>query len=83
MRLIDCIKAGDRVTIADYDGKQRTGRAVMPSTADGWVLNMGGAHGTPAIAMDCNTIKVRRPKSKKVMAYSPFEDSQKHHENFA
>ena len=70
--LEDTIKAGDRVTInvqmgAPYrDGhteyREMTGRAVMRGPA-GWVLNMGGKHGTPAIANDENIVKVRRRKT--------------------
>ena len=39
----------DRVTIRNRFGQERTGRAVMLGPA-GWVLNMGGQHGTPAVA---------------------------------
>ena len=54
------IRAGDRVTIVDRFGKQRTGRAVMRGPY-GWVLNMGGAHGTPAIATNENIVSVKSP----------------------
>lgn len=63
LRLIDLVKPGSRVTIVDRFGKQRSGRAVMPCSAGGWVLNMGGRHGTPGIADDTNTVRVRAPKS--------------------
>lgn len=72
------IRAGDRVTILipsgskrDADGrtipdftggKQQSGRAVMLGPA-GWVLNMGGRHGTPAIANEENIVKVNKSKS--------------------
>lgn len=39
----------DRVTIRNRFNQERTGRAVMLGPA-GWVLNMGGPHGTPAVA---------------------------------
>ena len=55
--LADLIRAGDKVTIVDRFGKQHTGRAVMLGPA-GWVLNMGGRHGTPAIASRENVVKV-------------------------
>jgi len=55
---LDEVRAGSMVTIADYDGKLRTGRAVMPSSHGGWVLNLGGAHGTPAIADERNIVRV-------------------------
>lgn len=60
MRLIDSVKAGDTVTILTPQGQERKGRAVMPCIAGGWVLNGGGRHGTPIIADDSNTIRVRR-----------------------
>ena len=57
------IKPGDRVTIVDRFGKERTGKAVMFNYRVGcWVLNMGGAHGRPAIADETNITKVRRPE---------------------
>ena len=56
--LVDAIHAGCRVTIVDRFGKQRTGRAVMQGPA-GWVLNLGGRHGTPGIATDDNVVAVR------------------------
>ena len=66
---VDQIRAGDRVTILVPSGQgmhgqeyaERTGRAVMRGPA-GWVLNMGGRHGTPGIASDDNIVKIRRHK---------------------
>ncbi len=60
------IKPGCRVTIVTPQYQQRTGRAVMRGPA-GWVLNMGGKHGTPGIATESNVIMVRctTPKMKK------------------
>lgn len=51
------ISPGDRVTIVDRFGKQHTGRAVMRGP-HGWVLNMGGRYGTPAVATDETIVKV-------------------------
>lgn len=59
-KLISLVRPGDRVTIVDRFGKQHSGRAVMPCVAGGWVLNMGGRHGTPGIANDVNTVKVKK-----------------------
>jgi hypothetical protein len=56
------IKSGDRVTIVNRFSQKSTGRAVMPSSHGGWVLNMGGAHGTPAIADDKNIVSVKKGK---------------------
>ncbi len=61
------IHAGSRVTVMLHSGTgrngpefdaRRTGRAVMLGPA-GWVLNMGGKYGTPAIATPENTVEVR------------------------
>jgi len=57
------IRPGDRVTIVDRFGTQRTGRAVMRGP-HGWVLNMGGKHGTPGIATDENIVSVKSPGLK-------------------
>ena len=61
MKLIDAVRAGDRVTIITPHGSKLTGRAVMKGPA-GWVLNLGGKYGTPGIASDENTISVRNIK---------------------
>jgi len=62
--LVSTIRNGDKVTIVDRFGKQHTGKAVMRSSHGGWVLNMGGRYGTPALADDKNIIKVTKPKTK-------------------
>ena len=59
------IKMGDRVTIVNRFGQQRTGRAVMPSSHGGWVLNMGGRHGTPELADNSNITKVVPKRTKR------------------
>lgn len=53
---------GDTVTILTPHGNQRRGRVVFKFVTH-LVLNGGGQHGTPLIADESNTIKVRR-KSK-------------------
>lgn len=63
LRLIDTVRPGCRVTIVTPRGQQRSGRAVMRSSYGGWVLNGGGAHGTPVLADDTNTVKVSFPRS--------------------
>ncbi len=55
------IQPGDRVYIKDRFGAVRSGKAVMRGPA-GWVLNMGGAHGTPAVADEKNIVKVVKAK---------------------
>lgn len=59
--IVDEIRHGDRVTIVDRFGQQRTGKAVMlRGDGQGWVLNMGGAHGTPGLAGPDNTVRVKK-----------------------
>ena len=62
MNLIDTIGPGDRVTIVNRFGQESTGKAVMRSSAGGWVLNMGGKYGTPGIATADNVTKVKKAK---------------------
>ena len=57
----DSIGHGDRVTFRDRFGQERTGKAVMRGPA-GWVLNMGGAHGTPAVPSADSITKVRKSR---------------------
>ena len=67
MSLVESISHGDRVTILISNGigrngveyKEASGRAVMRGPA-GWVLNMGGRYGTPGIAGESNTIRVKK-----------------------
>jgi hypothetical protein len=68
-RLVDSISHGDRVTIIDRFGQKHTGKAVMRSSAGGWVLNMGGAHGTPGLADDSNVVKVVKGKKQTGIPY--------------
>lgn len=56
--VLDVIRSGSKVTIVDRFGVERTGRAVMRGPV-GWVLNMGGRYGTPAVATEENIVKVR------------------------
>jgi hypothetical protein len=57
------IRPGCRVTIVTPQHQQRTGTAVMRGP-HGWVLNLGGKHGTPGIATEANVIQVRCPSPK-------------------
>lgn len=58
--LVDSIRAGDKVTILTPHGSKLTGRAVMRSSSGGWVLNLGGRHGTPGLADERNVVRVRK-----------------------
>ncbi len=63
-QIIDQIRMGDRVTFIDDWGTTRTGKAVMYGPG-GWVLNMGGAHGTPKVVAEEDITKVVRPQGSK------------------
>ena len=63
--LFDLIRPRSKVTIVNRFGQEHTGRAVMCGP-HGWVLNMGGRHGTPGIADEENTVAVG---SKRVARY--------------
>lgn len=55
------IGPGDRVSFVDRFGVTRTGKAVMKGPA-GWVLNMGGKYGTPAVPSPGSIVKVTKAK---------------------
>lgn len=57
------IANGDKVTFVDRFGQERTGKAVMLGP-NGWVLNMGGKYGTPAVPKPESIIKVTKAKKK-------------------
>jgi len=75
--LYDQIKVRDRVTIVDRFGKEHTGRAVMLGPA-GWVLNMGGKHGTPAIASPENVTRVAKAKAVEGKPKSRASEASSH-----
>lgn len=54
-QLFSKIGVGKAVAFLSPQGQVRTGRAVMKSKGAGWVLNMGGAHGTPGLC-DAGTV---------------------------
>lgn len=62
--LLKQISRGDRVTIVDRFGQSSTGTAVMLGPG-GWVLNMGGKHGTPGIASASNITKIVKKGGKR------------------
>lgn len=64
-------RRGDRITFELRDDRyaggvrRGTGTVVMASgSGDGWVLNMGGAHGTPQVIRHEHVVRVTRPKSR-------------------
>lgn len=67
--ILDAIRRGDRVTIVNRFGQERTGTAQLRGP-HGWVLNMGGPHGTPAVADDNNIVKVKPARRENPPRYS-------------
>jgi hypothetical protein len=57
------ISNGDHVTIKTPQGQHQRGKAVMKGPG-GWVLNLGGKHGTPGIANEKNYVKHTSAKKK-------------------
>jgi hypothetical protein len=78
-RLLQSIQHGDSVTImvpagmgrGGQEWKEATGKAVMHSAEGGWVLNMGGPHGTPGLANERNIVRVRKAKKQADTADNP------------
>lgn len=54
--LIKIARVGDRLTIKNRFDQTHSGRIVMKAQYGGWVLNMGGKHGTPGIATTANVV---------------------------
>jgi hypothetical protein len=72
LQVFNSIAAGSRVRILVPNGiglagltyRVRTGRAVLKGP-HGWVLNMGGRYGTPAVATVENIVSVIRERKAK------------------
>lgn len=55
------IQYGDRVTVVNRFGQERTGRAMIYNQKlDCWVLNMGGKYGTPLVATRDNILHIKK-----------------------
>lgn len=70
--LVASIKHGDRVTFVTHRGQEMTGTAVMHSSHGGWVLNLGGKHGTPGLVDHTNILRVQRQTSREPKPSAPF-----------
>jgi hypothetical protein len=77
MRVTILVPSGlriDRATnkiVMDY--VERTGRAVMRSSHGGWVLNMGGPHGTSGLADKTNIMAIN---GKRLMGTGPIPEME-------
>ena len=58
------IMVGDSVTMSTPQGQLLNGKAVMKGPY-GWVINVGGRHGTPRVVHENNFIKMRKSKNRK------------------
>jgi len=58
------IHVGDTVYFSTPHSAELKGRAVMFGP-HGWVVNMGGRHGTPQIVSPKNFIKLRKGRNRK------------------
>lgn len=56
------VHPGDHVKFRDEDGRVRSGKVVMRSEFGGWVLNLGGRYGTPAVVSEEQIVKTRSPR---------------------
>ena len=69
-QLVELICPRDRVTITNRLGQESAGKAVMRSSHGGWVLNMGGAHGTPGLVDAENLVAIpKRWPGKKLVGH--------------
>lgn len=66
--LLSQIKPGTRVTIMTPQGQERSGKAVMKSSDGGWVLNAGGAHGTPILVNERNIVRLGNKRKLREVA---------------
>jgi hypothetical protein len=62
----------DRVTIRTPHGQELTGRVVMVFEEHA-VLNLGGRHGTPGVATEENTVRVRAATGWRSCAGRPHQ----------
>tara|TARA_A100001035_G_scaffold135388_1_gene106612 strand:+ start:742 stop:963 length:222 start_codon:yes stop_codon:yes gene_type:complete len=65
------IQVGDTVYFSTPHSKELKGKAVMKGPI-GWVVNMGGRHGTPGVVTERNFIKIRKGKNRKPDFFGDF-----------
>ena len=65
------IMVGDTVYFSTPHSKELKGKAVMKGPI-GWVVNMGGRHGTPGVVTERNFIKIRKGKNRKPDFFGDF-----------
>ncbi len=65
------IQVGDSVTMSTPQGQLLNGKAVMKGPY-GWVVNVGGRHGTPRVVHENNFVKMRKGKNRKPDFFGDF-----------
>ena len=65
------IQVGDSVTMSTPQGQVLNGKAVMKGPY-GWVINVGGRHGTPRVVSESNFVKMRKGKNRKPDFFGDF-----------
>ena len=65
------IQVGDSVTMSTPQGQVLNGQAVMKGPY-GWVINVGGRHGTPRVVHENNFVKMRKGKNRKPDFFGDF-----------
>ena len=65
------IQVGDSVTMSTPQGQVLNGKAVMKGPY-GWVINVGGRHGTPRGVHENNFVKMRKGKNRKPDFFGDF-----------
>ena len=67
--VVEQIQPRDTVVTVNRFGQEQRGKAVMRNNY-GWVLNMGGPHGTPGIVTAANIVAVpNRWKNRKLVGH--------------
>ena len=65
------IQVGDSVTMSTPQGQVLSGKAVMKGPY-GWVINVGGRHGTPRVVHENNFVKMRKGRNRKPDFFGDF-----------
>ena len=65
------IQVGDSVTMSTPQGQVLSGKAVVKGPY-GWVINVGGRHGTPRVVHENNFVKMRKGKNRKPDFFGDF-----------
>ena len=69
--MFEDIMVGDSVTMSTPQGQLLNGKAEMKGPY-GWVVNVGGRHGTPRVVHENNFIKMRKGKNRKPDYFGNF-----------